>query len=61
MIMRHSTAGGVVTTYLGDKSGVALGGEVSLQLSFQKTKQDFSTLWQAFSLGDVNKRLLLNQ
>ena len=28
------------------------------QLSFQKTEQDFSTLWQAFSPGDVQKRPL---
>ena len=28
------------------------------QLSFQKTKQDFSTLWQAFCPGDVKKRPL---
>ena len=28
------------------------------QLSFQKTRQDFSTLWQAFSPGDVQKRPL---
>ena len=28
-------------------------------ISFQKTKHDFSTLWQAFSAGYVSKRLLL--
>ena len=31
------------------------------QLSFHKTKNNFSTLWQAFSPGDVQKRPLLPQ
>ena len=30
-------------------------------LSFQETKYDFSTLWQAFSPGDVEERPLLPQ
>ena len=30
------------------------------QLSFQKTRHDFSTLWQAFSPGDVKKCPLLS-
>ena len=30
-------------------------------ISFQKTTHDFSTLWQTFSPGDVEKRRLLRQ
>ena len=47
--------------FLGWRFCALVPGTLSQQLSFQKTRQDFSTLWQAFPLRGVKKRPLLSQ